>query len=359
MQLQNFLPPAKTILSAALIAMMAISCKKDNELTAENKTAASNTPALTVGLPPKWVFWLKGQDLPFPDNTSGVPFGRILSQGFTMNGKGYICGGLEGNSEGELVGMTDLWEYDTTTKSWSQKADYPGSEVFDGTNFAIGNSAYIIANNQNFQFNQSTNTWTKRASMPATARGFASSFAINGIGYTGFGYPLSNSLSQLKDFWQYNPVTDKWLKKGTFPGEKREGAPTFTINGKGYMCSGSRTVSGGSSVYMTDTWMYDPLVDTWVEKADFPAHGRMFSIGLTGPTNGYVATGSAATTIFHDCWQYSATTDSWFQEPAVGGGWRTAGTGWALGNILYIAAGCSSTDLQPESMIKDFWSLKL
>jgi hypothetical protein len=87
-------------------------------------------------------------------------------------------------------------------------------------------------------------------------------------------------------FWEYDPIADTWTQKADVGGGNRSDGVGFSINGKGYVCSGDV-----NSVAKKDLWEYDPLTDTWTQKASLPGLGRTDAIGLSDGTIGYVGIG--------------------------------------------------------------------
>jgi len=74
-------------------------------------------------------FWLPKED-----------FGgsaRDQAVGFSIDGKGYIGTGYDGNYK------KDFWQYDPGSDSWSQKADFGGSARFEAVGFSIDGKGYI------------------------------------------------------------------------------------------------------------------------------------------------------------------------------------------------------------------------
>src|SRR5206468_1754930 len=63
-------------------------------------------------------------------------------------------------------------------------------------------------------------------------------FSLCNKGYYGTG---DGSGSNLNDFWQYEPVTDKWTRKADVPGPShgRDEDAAFAIGNKGYFGLGS------------------------------------------------------------------------------------------------------------------------
>jgi len=339
---------------AVLLSLFGMSCQKGiQSIDKTERSIGANSSIIIV--PPLKVVWVQLANLPFHDLTPGdAPLGRIHLQGFTIGGKGYFCGGEAITSFTLAQEMRDLWEYDPTTQTWTQKADFPGPYVDDATSFVIGSSAYIVVGNQTWQYDQTTNVWTQKASLPADARAHASSFAIGSYGYVGFGYSLVSG-TDLSDFWQYDPVANSWSQKASFAGAAREGAMSFVIGNSGYVCLGGKA-GGGTTTYPVDCWAYDAVAGLWSAKANFPGAGRMNGVGLTGLGRGFVATGSNNANILNDCWQYSATSNAWSALPNVGGGVRDYAGGFEIGNNLYIAGGIGYIG---SDGMKDFWTLHL
>ena len=91
-----------------------------------------------------------------------------------------------------------------------------------------------------------------------------------------------------------------WTQKATFPEEARAVAVGFSIGNFGYIGTGA-TNSG--SAY--DLWQYDPVSDTWVQKASIPIaigiqEAGCFVIG----TDAYIIGGLYVSTV----WEYHSVT---------------------------------------------------
>jgi len=59
--------------------------------------------------------------------------GRYASTGFALGGKGYLGGGDTGTASSLL---TDFWEYDAQTDTWTRKADLPATN-YEPNGFAV------------------------------------------------------------------------------------------------------------------------------------------------------------------------------------------------------------------------------
>lgn len=339
---------------AVVFLLVGAACEKNSHLISSATDPSALAAKSANGIASPFVLgWVELADLPFPDGISGdIPNGLVSPRGFSIKGKGYLCGGMTITRFGEAEELKNLWEFDTATQAWTQKASFPGATPDDGADFVVGSNAYVIVDNANWQYNQPSNTWTEKTSLPADPRAHASAFAIDGKGYIGLGLSLTTGLVDLKDFWQYNPAIDKWHKKTDFPYIK-EGAMSFVVNGKGYICSGGRFTNPGTT-YFTDLWQYEPGADAWVAKAPFPAVGRSQGIGFNGSVRGFVGTGSNSSAFLGDFWQYTPASNSWLALPNVGGGNRDQAGAFRIGKNLYVAGGTAGLDGK-----KDFWTLHL
>ncbi|HEY4799723.1 MAG TPA: hypothetical protein VII99_11650, partial [Bacteroidia bacterium] len=60
-----------------------------------------------------------------------------------------------------------------------------------------------------------------------------------------------------------------------------------------------------NNVYLKDLWEYDPTLNTWSAKANFPGTGRFGAIAFGIGNFGYVGTGSDGLNSYNDLWQYN------------------------------------------------------
>jgi len=98
---------------------------------------------------------------------ASMPVGRTYATGFTLNGKGYICGGY---------GFNDLYAYDPVANTWTKKAALPLYNNFDigrrsPYSFVINNKAYAgggLSNNglggtDLYEYDADKDQWITRA----------------------------------------------------------------------------------------------------------------------------------------------------------------------------------------------------
>ena len=274
---------------------------------------------------------------------------RSDAVGFSIGNKGYI--GTGRNYYGYDIYYKDFWEYDPSTNTWTQKADFGGIARFGAVGFSIGNKAYIGTGYSSYsgfcgdfwEYNPSTNTWTRKADFGGEARAYAVGFSIGNKGYIGTGY--SSYSGFCGDFWEYDPSTNTWTQKADFGGGVRQSAVGFSIGIKGYIGTGY-----DGSGYFKDFWEYDPSTNTWTQKADFGGIARFWAVGFSIGNKGYISTGYGLGSC-KDFWEYDPSTNTWTQKADFGGAERFGAVGFSIGTKGYIGTGYDSN----YDCLKDFW----
>src|ERR1044071_3179889 len=87
----------------------------------------------------------------------------------------------------------------------------------------------------NLNSSKAQDTWVQKADFGGVSRASAVGFSINTKGYIGSGYFYNGTLHVFKDFWEYDPLTDSWTQKANLGGVARSGAIGFSIGNKGYI----------------------------------------------------------------------------------------------------------------------------
>jgi N-acetylneuraminic acid mutarotase len=200
---------------------------------------------------------------------------RKLATGFGIatTNKGYI--GTGGNGGSDPVNLQDFWEYNPVTDTWLQIADFPGTARYAAVGFSIGTKGYAGTGinyvsstefnflNDLYEYNPAENTWTSKASLNGPARAFAVGFNIVNKGYIGTG---NSSGGFLTDFWEYDPTLDIWLQTTDFGGVERDCATGFSIGTKGYIGTGLKSTT--PDPYLKDFWEYNQVTNVWTQKTD-------------------------------------------------------------------------------------------
>ena len=270
--------------------------------------------------------------------------------GCSIGNKGYVGTGLY---------TADFWEWDQSTNLWTQKADFGGGGREWASCFTIGNKVYVGTgglpdNNDFWEWDQSTNVWTQKASLGAVdsngvgvqGRLGAVAFSLGGKGYVGTGNSNGYCIS---DFWEYDPVLDSWTQKANFGGGIRYGAVSFTIGNKAYVGTGGDALGG----FYNDFWEYDPIADTWTQIAKFPGIGRVSATSFVIGTTAYVGTGLLKNLPYFadDFWSWDQSTNQWTLSSPFPAGFRSKSVSFSIGNTGYIGTGSDSLNNEKG----DFW----
>lgn len=278
---------------------------------------------------------------------------RARGVGFAIGNRGYI--GL-GEDTADVM-HNDFWEYDPGTDSWMQKATLPAVGRRDAVGFAIGNKGYVgtgidaaesfLGNNLNdwWEYNPVTNAWTQRQTCPLGSSWggvyFATGFSANGMGYVLCGkLGNSNYTSQL---WQFNPSSNSWLQKSSFPGGTRYSMSAFTVNGRCFAGLGT-----DENILQNDWWEYIPSSNTWVQKSGFPGTGRFAAMGFAIGSKGYIV-GGADGGYKDELWQYDVVSDSWWVKAPFDSPRRSV-AGFVIDNAAYVGTGSGFSGKR-----RDFW----
>lgn len=159
-----------------------------------------------------------------------------------------------------------------------------------------------------------------------------------------------NGGTYLDDFWGYDPTTDSWLQKATFPGGPREEAVGFSIDNNGYL---GIVGNGDQSDSYTDFYEYDPITDAWSTKASMVGSGRADAGLLPTSTNIYVIGGINFPNFsgFSSCQMFDPSTNLWSSAPAYGGAVIIAPVVVNINGIGYAGTGFNNA----LSIRKDWW----
>lgn len=294
--------------------------------------------------------------------------GRVRSSavGFVINGVPYM--GM-GYNNGLTKRLSDFYSYDAENDSWISVADFPGTARTNAVAFVIDGKAYMGTgwdDNQNslsdfWEYDPSVGiggTWTQVAdfgysatnSTPAIQRYQALGFSIGGRGFVGGGQDKSGSA--FKDFWEYLPTTNEWVKRPSMGGSKRRNPFIMIIDNYAYIGGG---YDPGSNSYPTDFWKFDVSQvnsgNPWIAldaldqrdnlgNAETEPKSREQAVAFTIGGKGYFTTGSLGYAQ-GDTWQYDPTTDNWTEFYSLNSeaSSRYAAFGFGVGNYGYITTG--------------------
>jgi hypothetical protein len=212
---------------AVMLLLMTSSCRKDAPFfpaDAGNPSNKKTTTGLVQG-PPTITWWAYAHPIPYASELpNDVLDANDWPIGFAVNGKGFACGTvLQGDYTSKNI--RDLWEYDASSVTWVKKTPFPGNPVdlIEAANFVIGDNAYIVTGNATWRYNEPADAWSRVSFVPALSRLLATAFSINGKGYMGLGFVENNGLQDMNDWWEYDPVMDEWTQRNNFPGGRGVG----------------------------------------------------------------------------------------------------------------------------------------
>lgn len=279
-------------------------------------------------------FWTK------KNNFTGLKRERAVA--FSINGKGYIGTGVD---TADVV-KKDFWEYDPNTDTWTQIADLIGVERRNAVGFAINDKGYVGTGMDNAQaslgsplsdfmaYDPATNSWSNKASFPGSWGGgvyFATGFSADAKGYICCGKRGPNNYTD--EFWEYKPSTDTWFQRQNFPGGVRYQLSSFVIDDLGYVGLGI-----DQDVYRKDLWQYNPATNNWLEKNDFLGGERGAATTFSLGQRGFVSSGSDGG-FKNDLWEYNPFVDTWSVRANFGGSERKNAVAFTINNKAYMGTG--------------------
>jgi hypothetical protein len=204
---------------------------------------------------------------------------------FQLGNKGYLFGGdigfiPEENGSGYNVPdyyleyqNPDVWRkvyYSTATRF-----RYPQVQVANNNAYVVAgftDSTRLGASNiplsNVYQFDAAGRKWIKKAAIPWGMRARSMSFVAGGKIYVGLGEggDFSTGPATFNDLWEYDPNLDTWTRKADFPGLPRDNASAFVIGSKAYVVGGSTLNWTVSFIETTnEIWEYDIEANTWRE----------------------------------------------------------------------------------------------
>lgn len=257
-----------------------------------------------------------------------------------------------------------------TQNYWVKKNNFPGLKRARTISFSIQNKGYVGMGidtadhvlNDLWEFDAATSSWTQKANLPGSVRRNAIGFAIGKLGYVGTGMDSSVATTgqPLSDFWAYDPSSNQWTEKSSFPGSNSNGiyfATSFVADNKGYICGGKR----GPNNYSDELWEYKPSNNTWIQKTDFPGGVRYQLTSFVIENMVYVGLGVDQNVFRKDIWQYNPANGSWNQKNDFAGGVRGGVCAFSLKQRGFVTLGGDGgfkKDLWEYNPFDDSWSIR-
>lgn len=236
------------------------------------------------------------------------------------------------------------------SNEWNEMAIFGGGERERAVSFSIGLKGYIatgqdsanIVHNDLWEYEPASNTWTQKASIPAVGRRNAAGFSINGKGYVGTGidspFGVGSGGNILSDFWEYNPQTNSWIPRASYPGNFGQGiyfSTSFSVDTKGYICCGKEAPSN----YSNKTYEYNPSTNSWFQKSNFPGGVRYALTSFSIGSKAYVGTGTDEDIMRKDFYAFTPSSNSWVQIADMPISGRSACSTFSINNQGFVIFG--------------------
>ena len=215
----------------------------------------------------------------------------------------------------------------------------------------------LVSDTQRNSLGPATLQWTRKADMPTARTGFATSVVNGKVFVIGGNIQLKRGefgVLSASTVEMYDPETDTWEQKANMP-TARSGVSVSVVDGKIYAIGGTnlKTVQvprgfNSESEELATVEMYDPVTDTWTQKADMPIRkktmtcvvdGKIYAIGgwLTTNEKPHLATVEV----------YDPATDTWSTAESMNGARCSAAIGVVNGEI-YAIGGLGSPPIQDQ-----------
>lgn len=296
----------------------------------------------------------------FIQKTGILCTGRASAVAFAVDGKGYVTLGRDANPADSLK---DCWQYDPTLNSWTKKATFPGiarvkavavvvnNKAYVGLGYKPHASTYVNGNYKDFwMYDPVTDTWTQKASFPSTATDACVSFVFDNCIYVGEGF---NDTGFTNEFWKYNPQQDAWTQLKDFPDYSRAGAVLCTDGTRVFFGTGFRSWN------FNDWWEYFPKTDSWEKRKPMPDNGRVNAVSLSIADRFFVLTGRhfggdlTGGCVKSDIMEYDAIRNVWYKRGNIPGGGRENAIAFTINGKGYIGFGEDD-----KGVLNDFWSFE-
>lgn len=259
-----------------------------------------------------------------------------------------------------------------TENYWTKMSDFGGMKRERAVAVSINNFGYIgtgvdtneAVHNDWWQYDPTSDTWMQKANLPGSVRRNAVAFALNGKAYVGTGIDSAEASvpnsNVLKDFWEYNPLTNSWMQKADYPGASGYGvyfATGFELDNKGYVVCGKTW----ADAYIDDVWEYKPATNSWMQLPDFPGGQRYQLCSFTVNSEAYVGLGADYNTYLDDIWKYNPGNGVWTQMNDFPGGHRGSASTFTLGQRGFVCLGIDGglkNDLWEYNPFTDLWTAR-
>jgi len=242
----------------------------------------------------------------------GIP--RVNSIAEVVKGKAYVGLGYD-LSKGVYTGgnLFDMWMYDSVNDTWTKKASLDSlkstatnscvSFVFDDViyvGFGYDGEGFT---KEFWKYNPEPGdgTWTKLNNFPSYGRTGAVLCSNNEHFFCGTGFNTYNQ----SDWWEYYPISDTWKQLKTMPDMGRENATALCVNNRFFVATGRNFGGNLSGGYLkSDIMEYDASNNVWYKRGVLPGEDRENAISFSINGKGYIGFGNSTENVLNDLWSF-------------------------------------------------------
>lgn len=244
--------------------------------------------------------------------------------GFSVGNKGYVGTGHINSGTVTDLYYSDLWEYNPSNDSWTQKADVPIPDVAYGLAFGFGDFGYIGYGYDFYQFSPISNSYTQLNNPP-----FSMFYDVS---------TKTDSFIQLyygSTIYNYNPLNDTWNMQTANSASPYPEVPLILKD------SLYSLVYNSGNHYSLNKWNENTLY--WEPISDYPdtvntSHLSGFTLnGLAYFLMGAPGSSSAGKT----CWEFNLDSLIWRKVASFKGEKRRYYAAFQIANRAYICTGTS------------------
>jgi N-acetylneuraminic acid mutarotase len=235
---------------------------------------------------------------------------------------------------------SDVVEFHTFKGTWKKLASFPGQHRKLSLSFSVNGNLYVVGGtsmeltkfNDVWRYDPSSDAWLQKSSFPVAVVSTieAASFVINDIAY----------VVSAAGLWRYHPENDVWEKLGD--GINQTHMLAFTIDDKGY--AGLGRWNGGLKAY-------NPLLNTW---SNVPTYypGEADHLKYTVSAGGRAFSGYGTSSTFGnespqvEFYSFNPSTRQWTEQDSYLY-WNDPKTGlvcFSINNKVYMGMGRNTND---------------
>lgn len=282
--------------------------------------------------------WVQSNSFPGTERDDGIAF--------TIDNKAYCGTGLLP----WFAASADFYVLDMTTDLWSTIASLPaGKERQYACAFSTANKGFVFGGkNENgiyfnnvWQYEVSTNSWTEKTALPSLGRAGAACFVIDSIAYIISGETSLSSATN--EVWAYNMVNDTWVQKNNLPFDGLWRASAASYANFGYLIFGKNQTNN----YNNQLVQYSNTSDNWTQLSTFPMIGRTYTTMQNLNDNLLLIGGvDSLGNFYNDMWSYNLTSSQWSQLSSIPSSQRKGGVCFNNGSSIYYSTGITNNNVR-------------